>query len=374
MNGNQLVRRTTVLGEDGQAALIGPPFRIVGVGDMDGDGKDDIVWHHDDSGETQIWFMNGNQLVRRTTVLGEDGQAALIGPPFRIVGVGDGNMFRGRMRDRIHEQYLASGGTGGPLGYPTSEVQFSGNTASRQYRGGSAMGFKDAVGLLGVNVEAIATREARVTFVGFRCVDLSNEVSATDEPYFVVTIDDGKGLPLVKKFGPFENTDKGSEVGVGEVVSPPDMAPNPLAIRVAAYENDEGDPDETAEKIQEEMVKLAQQAQSFAAAAGAGAADGPGVGPSAAAGAAGLLAGPLGAMAAVGIVSLFGLGDDFIGQDVALVFQRPDDVSTPPPLGEFRGNSFNKKLDINGGDAGGRHELFFDVQVVEQPKAIPVGP
>ncbi len=48
-----------------------------------------IFWHHDDSGETQIWFMNEHQLVRRATVLGEDGQPAFISPPFRIVGVAD---------------------------------------------------------------------------------------------------------------------------------------------------------------------------------------------------------------------------------------------------------------------------------------------
>ena len=86
MNEHQLVRRATVVGEDGQPAFIGPPFRIVGVADMNADGRADIIWHHDDTGETQIWFMNEHQLVRRATVVGEDGQPAFIGPPFRIVG------------------------------------------------------------------------------------------------------------------------------------------------------------------------------------------------------------------------------------------------------------------------------------------------
>jgi hypothetical protein len=54
MDGNTLLTRGTVLGSDGNPALVGPPFRIVGVGDMDGNGKADIVWHHDDSGENQI--------------------------------------------------------------------------------------------------------------------------------------------------------------------------------------------------------------------------------------------------------------------------------------------------------------------------------
>ncbi len=87
MNEHQLVRRATVVGEDGQPALIGPPFRIVGVADMNADGRADIIWHHDDTGETQIWLMNEHQLLSRATVVGEDGQPALIGPPFRIVGV-----------------------------------------------------------------------------------------------------------------------------------------------------------------------------------------------------------------------------------------------------------------------------------------------
>jgi hypothetical protein len=89
MNEHQLVRRATVVGENGQPAFVGPPFRIVGVGDMDADGRADIVWHHDQTGETQIWFMNEHQLVRRATVVGENGQPAFIGPPFRIVGVDD---------------------------------------------------------------------------------------------------------------------------------------------------------------------------------------------------------------------------------------------------------------------------------------------
>jgi hypothetical protein len=89
MDGHQLVGRGTVLGEDGNPAFVGPPFRIVGVGDMNGDGRADIVWHHDQTGETQIWFMNEHQLVGRATVLGEDGNPAFVNLPFEIVGVGD---------------------------------------------------------------------------------------------------------------------------------------------------------------------------------------------------------------------------------------------------------------------------------------------
>jgi hypothetical protein len=91
MNGGQLVRRQSVLGEDGTVAHVGPPFSIVATADMDSDGFCDIVWYNSFTGETQIWFMNGGQLVRRQSVLGEDGTVVHIGPPFSIVGAGDMN-------------------------------------------------------------------------------------------------------------------------------------------------------------------------------------------------------------------------------------------------------------------------------------------
>jgi hypothetical protein len=70
---------------------IGPPWSIVGVGDMNGNGKADIVWYNSQTGETQVWYMDGHRRVDRGTVLGEDGNPIFIGPPWSIVGVGDMN-------------------------------------------------------------------------------------------------------------------------------------------------------------------------------------------------------------------------------------------------------------------------------------------
>lgn len=87
----QIDRRPTVVDEDGNNILVPPPWRIVGIGDIDGDGNDDIIWYHDDTHETQIWFMKSGrpeQIYQRWTVVDEDGNNILIPPPWRIVGGG----------------------------------------------------------------------------------------------------------------------------------------------------------------------------------------------------------------------------------------------------------------------------------------------
>jgi hypothetical protein len=88
MNGEHIVRRATVV-DDAGAAFVGPPWRIVGTDDMTKDKRADIVWHNSSTNETQIWFMNGEHIARRATVGSETGAALFVGAPWRIVGTGD---------------------------------------------------------------------------------------------------------------------------------------------------------------------------------------------------------------------------------------------------------------------------------------------
>jgi hypothetical protein len=255
----------------------------------------------------------------------------------------------------IHQHYLNAGGPNGRFGFPTSEVQISGTTASRQYRGGE-------IQLLREKIPALPRQVVSVRFLGFKCVreSDSDQLSPHDEPYFVIVVNNGTGAPVVKKFGKFEGIDTDDEIGIVELLIG-GVAPNPMSILALAYEQDDGDPDETAKKIQDEVVKLSQAAGSLAS--GAEAADGPGVGLAAgAATVGGIAAGPLGALAAAGIVSVLGLGDDFVGQSASLLFARQEDVGTPPKQGQFQGNDFNHKINING-DEEGEYDLFFDVLV-----------
>jgi hypothetical protein len=41
-------------------------WKIVGSGDFNGDGRADVVWQHQATGETSVWIMNGTTLVSGT--------------------------------------------------------------------------------------------------------------------------------------------------------------------------------------------------------------------------------------------------------------------------------------------------------------------
>ena len=267
----------------------------------------------------------------------------------------------------IHHHYLESGGRNGPFGFPTSDVTFSGRSATRDYRGGQLQ-VRDADGSVGTVTQAISSTTIRVVFVGFKCVreSDSDELSPHDEPYFVIAASILGGFPVVRKFQ-FEGIDTDDEVVQLEdlLVGVP---PNPLTIKVMAYEFDHGKPDETAKNIQDKFVELAKEGEKIAGASGADSASGAGIGPAAgAATLAGIVAGPFGALAAAGIVFLLGLDDDFVGQNATGAFQIPERiVTTPPDLGELQGNPFNAKVVIDG-DSEGAYELYFAIHVLFDP-------
>ncbi len=95
MNVSSRIGRATVVDEGGKAILIGLPWRIVGSRDFNRDSNTDLLWYNDATGAIQIWFMAGSKIASRATVLGEDGSGVAIGPPWGIVGTddmnGDGN-------------------------------------------------------------------------------------------------------------------------------------------------------------------------------------------------------------------------------------------------------------------------------------------
>ncbi|MEP7310264.1 MAG: VCBS repeat-containing protein [Acidobacteriota bacterium] len=91
LDGTRLADRPEITSANGQVAAIGPPWSIVGTGDFSGDGKTDILWHNAQTGHIQVWLLDGTRIAGRQDITSENGQDAAVGPPWRIVGAGDFN-------------------------------------------------------------------------------------------------------------------------------------------------------------------------------------------------------------------------------------------------------------------------------------------
>src|SRR3989441_1365059 len=59
-------------------------WRIAGTGDLDGDGKADILWRNSATGENYIFFMNG-------TTIRAEGFVRQVDLNWKVAGVGDFN-------------------------------------------------------------------------------------------------------------------------------------------------------------------------------------------------------------------------------------------------------------------------------------------
>ena len=93
LRGNRVsIRKTVIEDRWGYAAYVGFPWSIVGANDFDGDGKTDLLWHNSSTGETQIWYMSNYTVSNRATVLAENGSPSFVGLPWSIVGTNDFNL------------------------------------------------------------------------------------------------------------------------------------------------------------------------------------------------------------------------------------------------------------------------------------------
>lgn len=92
MNGTTFRGPRNLTASDGGAARVGRPWHIVGTNRFDGDANVDVLWHNEDAGQTQLWYLNGAfgaTIRNRHNVYAANGGSADVGPPWRIVGTND---------------------------------------------------------------------------------------------------------------------------------------------------------------------------------------------------------------------------------------------------------------------------------------------
>ena len=83
MNGTSLASLATVT----PGVVSDTNWKIVGIGDFNGDGKPDILWQHQTTGALSVWLMNGTSLASLATVT----PGVVSDTNWKIVGMGDFN-------------------------------------------------------------------------------------------------------------------------------------------------------------------------------------------------------------------------------------------------------------------------------------------
>lgn len=74
-----------VLGSASLSTVAGDNWLLIGKGDFNADGKTDILWRNEDTGDNVVWFMNGTTFVSAGSIF------SVAGDQWVIAGIGDFN-------------------------------------------------------------------------------------------------------------------------------------------------------------------------------------------------------------------------------------------------------------------------------------------
>ena len=277
---------------------------------------------------------------------------------FKYTGSPEPSVFKQAQMASINHFYQKNGGFRGPFGFPLEKVHFAGQSAEQSFAGGTLRfqhhgGPQGHSGPQGDEMAAVQVR-----YVGFHCFEESKKDGLTtdDEPYFIIGVAGANGSRTMK-FGPYENVDSGeSRFEAVDVVSSMDGITPPIVLGVFAVEHDHGTPEEAEAKVRDVMDKIVSTfGQAAGLFSGVTSDDDTHVLPEWAQN-----------ILTEGIVGLFGLGDDPVGQFPLVLFDNKADLKnwTSPPVGPVKhgGNEYNVIIPIDGGSEG-KYELFFLVKL-----------
>jgi hypothetical protein len=66
------------------------PWKLIGTGDFNSDGQSDLLWHNEQTGEIQVWFMAGINRTGFSYVQEQSNQTLLtVTAPWKLIGTGD---------------------------------------------------------------------------------------------------------------------------------------------------------------------------------------------------------------------------------------------------------------------------------------------
>ncbi|MCB0020115.1 MAG: hypothetical protein KDE09_20130, partial [Anaerolineales bacterium] len=275
MADNRVVSRSTVVGDDGNPLLAHAPWSVGAVGSFSQDGKADIVWHNAKTLHIQIWQMDGNRIVKRPMVIGEDGTILAVGTPWSIVGSGMFSPATLAKIDgaKIQRFYRRTGGSLGPLGAPTGGPVKGNGTTKQDYQLGAIV-LNDETGAL----EAYTYYDVEVKLSAAKCFG-TEDPGGTDETFLVMSlISVNPNYGGVDKLVHTMRTEIDNNVNAGKVFfqqqtigSLRAFPGSGIKIHMAVFDHEHGDADDLRDKINailEDAANKAAQALAGAAAAG----------------------------------------------------------------------------------------------------------
>ncbi|NAZ17928.1 hypothetical protein GT020_18000 [Glutamicibacter soli] len=262
----------------------------------------------------------------------------------------------------LTESYYRSNGGPSTFGIPMGNLTPTKDGWKTPY-GGGPITIQNHGGIHGPEARWVVETQ----FLGFHCIEESNEWSASDEPYFLLSVV-GSNKSVTRKFGPIENVDAGENHPTALTLASfeEDGIIPPIIIGVAAMEHDEGTPEEAAETVREHAEKLVNKFEEIVNSAFGGAEITNHVIPE-------WLRDILIGWVPEVIAALFGMGDDQIGGNGKFVFDydgTKDEWSDPEILGNFGTNPHNVVVPVGVNPEEGKYELYFNIKIRKRVYAL----